>query len=406
MSFSTRYLEPLRQEKRLAPLLVMIACVMMGSGLVAPVLSLYAQTFGVTNVLVGALITVFGVGRLLANLPAGYLSQRIGRRPLLLAGSLLVAASSVAAALTGDFNWLLFWRFLQGVGSGVYITASVAALADISPPHRRSTNMALYQSALQIGSSLGPAVGGYAAYAFGFASSFWLYAGMSLLASATALFSFEDTLNGADARKPMPTEVRRAGLMTGPFTAICIVSLTVFFTRTAAIFQLIPLIGHETFHLDVGTIGLAVTMNAFMILLMVPFSAPLTDRFGARANVLWSTLATAVALWMLYASTTLLGFWFAVVMFGVASGVNYPAIGSFTIAALPRERYGPGMGMQRSFGDIGFVLGPVLVGLIGDMTGGAHLGGVLLNLALLVLASCFFWIASAGLRRELPSTKT
>ena len=63
-----RFLEPLRQEKRLAPLLVMIACIMMGSGLVAPILSLYAQTFGVAGALVGTLITVFGIGRLLANL--------------------------------------------------------------------------------------------------------------------------------------------------------------------------------------------------------------------------------------------------------------------------------------------------------------------------------------------------
>ena len=92
-----RFLEPLRQEKRLAPLLVMIACIMMGSGLVAPILSLYAQTFGVAGALVGTLITVFGIGRLLANLPSGYLSQRYGRRPLLVGGPLIVAAASVGA---------------------------------------------------------------------------------------------------------------------------------------------------------------------------------------------------------------------------------------------------------------------------------------------------------------------
>ena len=82
MALTLRFLDPIQQDKRLVPLLVMIACIMMGSGLVAPILSLYAQTFGVASTLVGTLVTIFGIGRLVANLPAGYLSQRIGRRPL------------------------------------------------------------------------------------------------------------------------------------------------------------------------------------------------------------------------------------------------------------------------------------------------------------------------------------
>jgi MFS family permease len=181
---------------------------------------------------------------------------------------------------------------------------------------------------------------------------------------------------------------------------MCIISLTAFFTRTAAVFQLIPLIGHDQFALGVDLIGLAVTITAFTILLMVPISAPLTDRFGARAIVLWSTLASGGALWMLYASTSLFGFWLGVVLFGLAAGINYPAIGSFTISALPRERYGPGMGMQRTFGDVGFVFGPVIIGALADLTGDGNLAGVAFNVAILFVASFFFWIVSRGMRRE------
>ncbi len=395
-----RFLEPLRQEKRLAPLLVMIACIMMGSGLVAPILSLYAQTFGVAGALVGTLITVFGIGRLLANLPSGYLSQRYGRRPLLVGGPLIVAAASVGAALAGDFTALLVWRFLQGVGSGVYLTASLAAMADISPPNRRARNMALYQSSLQLGASVGPAVGGYAAHYFGFASVFWFYAGVALLASAAAVFSFEDTLNKTEARKPLPSSVSRRGLMTAPFTAVCILSCVVFFTRTATLFQLIPILGAETFGLDLWAIGLAVTLSAFMNFAMLPITTPLIEHFGPRANVLWSTLATAVALATLYLSSSQIGFWLAVVMLGAATGVNYPALSAFTISALPRERFGPGMGMQRTFGDVGFVFGPVVVGALSDFTGGAHLAGVSLNIALLGAAALVFAVGSRGERLE------
>ena len=401
MALTLRFLEPIRQEKRLLPLLIMIACIMMGSGLVSPILSLYAQTFGVASTLVGTLVTIFGIGRLVANLPSGYLSQRIGRRPLLVCGSLLVAGSSVGAALATDFNWLLFWRLLQGIGTGVYMTASMAALADISPPQHRAGNMALYQSSLLLGASIGPAVGGFVAQFYGYASPFWFYMGVSLMASVTALFSFEDTLNKTDARKPLPSSVSRRGMMTAPFTAVCILSGVIFFTRTATLFQLIPMLGAEVFGLDVGSIGAALTLSAFMNFLMLPVATPLITRIGARATVIWLTLGSAVGLAMLYLSASQAWFWMAVIVLGASSGVSYPAVSSFTIACLPRERYGPGLGMQRTFGDVGFVFGPVVVGALGDLTGGGHFAGVMLNIALIVVAVVIFSVGSRGTRMEM-----
>jgi MFS family permease len=157
----------------------------------------------------------------------------------------------------------------------------------------------------------------------------------------------------------------------------------VFFTRTATLFQLVPFLGAESFGLDVGTIGVAITVFAFMNFAMLPITTPLIEKFGARANVLWYTLATAVGLAVLYLSSAQIGFWLAVVMLGAATGVNYPAISTFTIAALPRERFGPGMGMQRTFGDVGFVFGPVIVGALSDFTGGGHGAVMALNIVLL-----------------------
>ena len=396
----TRFFEPLRQERRLAPLLVMIACIMIGSGLVAPMLSMYAQTFGISGAMVGTVVTIYGVGRLLANVPSGYLSQRYGRKPLLMGGPIIVMVGSVGAALAEGFVSLLIWRFLQGLGTGVYLTASMASMADISPPHRRAMNMALYQSSLQLGASVGPSVGGFAAWYFGYASVFWFYAGVALLAAVTAAVSFEDTIDKAEARKPLPSSVSKRGMMTAPFTALCLLSCVVFFTRTACLFQLIPLLGAESFGLDLGTIGVALTLCAFMNFAMAPVTAPLIDKFGARANVFWSTLATALSLITFYVSTTPFGFWLAVLLLGAATGVNYPAISTFAIAALPRERFGPGMGVQRTFGDVGFVIGPVIVGWLSDITGGSHWAGVWVNIALLGAAATVFAVGSRGMRPE------
>jgi multidrug resistance protein len=397
MASRFRFLDPLQRDKRLLPLLVMITCIMAGTGIVAPILSLYAQTFGVASTLVGTLVTIFGIGRLVANLPAGHLSQKVGRKPLLAAGPLLVAVSSAGAALAGDFTSLLVWRFLQGVGSGVYVTTSMAALADISPPHARAGNLALYQAALQLGASIGPAAGGWLAFHFGYQAPFWAYMCVGLLAGGMALFSFEDTLNKAEARKPLPSSVSRRGMMTAPFTAVCILSGVVFFTRAATLFQLIPLLGTESFGLDVGAIGIALTLNAFMNFVPLAGAPRLIEQFGARGIVLVSTLVSALALFLIYAAPSVMWFWVGVIFLGLSSGVSYPATSAFTIACLPRERYGPGMGMQRTFGDVGFVFGPVIVGALADLTGG-HFAGVMLNVVLIVLATVIFAFGSRGMR--------
>lgn len=400
MAFSTKLLEPLRRERRLLPLLVMICFIMSGSGIVSPILSIYAQTFGVAATLVGTLVTMFGVGRLVANFPAGSLSQRVGRRPLLIAGPLVVAAASLGAALATDFVWLVVWRFFQGLGSGVYITASMAAMADISPPNRRATNMALYQMSLQIGATIGPGLGGYVAHWLGYAAPFWVYMVVGLIAAATAIFAFEETLNAAEARKPLPSSIRRAGMMTEAFTVVCILTLTIFFTRVVTLFQLVPLLGAETFGLDVGAIGLALTLCAAANLIGLPMTAPLIDRFGARAVVVGSSIASAICIGMLWLDSTVIWFWISVAVMGIAMGVSYPALSSYVIACLPRERYGPGMGMQRSFGDVGFVFGPVIAGALDDFAGPGHSAVIVMCVALLLAGTALFALGSRGVRGD------
>jgi DHA1 family multidrug resistance protein-like MFS transporter len=400
MTILARYLQPLRREPRLLPLIVMIACIMMGTGIVAPVLSLYAQTLGVSSTLVGTLVTIFGVGRLIANMPAGFLSQRIGRKPLLAIGPMIVAVSAAGAALTDDFTVLLVWRLLQGVGSGIYVTTSMAALADISPPTSRAGNLALYQASLQLGATIGPAFGGYLANLFGYTAPFWAYMCVGITAATLAIFAFKDTLNKADAQKPLPSSVSRRGMMSTPFTAVCILSGVVFFTRAATLFQLIPLLGSESFGLSVGQVGLALTVNALMNFAALPFASPLSEHVGSRDVVFWSTLGSACALALIYAAPSVGWFWFAVILLGFASGISYPATSVFTISCLRRDRYGPGMGVQRTFGDVGFVVGPVIVGALADASGG-HFIGTMLNVALLVVSAIVFLVGSRGLRPEL-----
>jgi DHA1 family multidrug resistance protein-like MFS transporter len=381
------------RDRHAWPLLVMICVTMIGSGMMAPVLSLYAATFGVTSTLVGMLVTIFGIGRLFANFPSGYLSQSFGRRPLLILGPLIIATGCIGAALTTDFTHLLVWRFVQGLGSGMYMTVSIAALADMGDSSSRARLIGRYQAALQFGATIGPAFGGFVAERFGLAAPFWALLALSLATALLGVFSYRDrttpiaTLSGAFGAK--------RGLFTLPFISISLVSGVSFFTRTACLFQLMPLIGHDDFKLDVGAIGVGVTISAGAILFVLPLSTRLIERMGARWAVIASMFASALGVALLVAGSHPFWFWASMVVYGLAGGFNGPAIGAYTMECLRRSQYGAGMGMQRTISDVGYVIGPVAVGLAADRTPFGNTAGVWLTVALIVLSTILFAISSA-----------
>jgi DHA1 family multidrug resistance protein-like MFS transporter len=360
-----------------------------------PMLSLYAQTFGVSATLVGMLVTIFGVGRIVANFPSGWLSQRLGRRPLLAAGPAITAVGAVGAAMTGDFYWLLFWRFVQGVGSGMYQTVSLAALADLSTPQTRSRLVGVYQAALQIGASIGPFIGGYVAKYFGLAAPFWVLFLIAVVTCVLALVTFKDVPVTAQPTRTMSGALgRRSGLMSVPFLSISLVNAIMFFARTACMFQLMPLMGVEKFGLDVGHIGIAITIIAFAMLLVLPSASLMCDRMGSRFAVLLSSLLIMIGIGLILLGSHPAWFWVSMLVYGLASGLNSAAIGAYTIEVLPRHKYGEGMGLQRTISDIGYVIGPVFAGVAADLSGYGNAGGIVATLAMIGLVTALFLFAS------------
>lgn len=159
---------------------------MLGSSLIAPVLPLYGQTFGVGVAVVGLLISSFGAARIFVDVPGGRLVDRLGTRRTMLIGCFIVGGAAVGAALASSFHWLVVARALQGAGSALYMIAGYSFVGRVSPPEVRGRMMSYYQGSLLIGQSLGPTVGGFTAEHFGLASPFWAYA---LLVAAAALLT-------------------------------------------------------------------------------------------------------------------------------------------------------------------------------------------------------------------------
>ncbi len=202
---------------------------LVGFGIVIPILPLYAEEFGPSPVIFGLLMASFSIMQFIAAPILGRLSDRIGRRPVLLVSLLGSALGYVLFGIAGSLGMLFASRIIDGISGGNISTAQ-AVIADITGPEDRAKGMGIIGAAFGLGFVLGPAIG-----ALLVTVAPWLpgigAAVASLIAFVLVLTRLPETLD-TDARR----EARRHPLNLGsmaealghPFVGLCL--LMVFFS--------------------------------------------------------------------------------------------------------------------------------------------------------------------------------
>ncbi len=377
-----RVVRPLAENQTLLILCATTLVVMMGQGIISPVLPLYAQSFGVGTAMIGLTISVFGAARLVVNLPAGFLSERYGRRILLFGGPAVTALGSLAGGLAPTFGWLIASRFVAGTGSAMYMTGAIILLTDITTDENRGRLMSIYQGSLLLGVSLGPAVGGFVAEGFGLSAPFFLVAVLAVLARVWSFGRMPETMQGQRRASvaavegempPPPSQTARQSVMSllsrPGFLLVCLLTMSIFLTRTGGRLTLLPLIGENRLGLSPGALGLVFTMMTLLNLAVLLPTGTLIDKLGRKAVIVPSALVTGVALVLFAVSGNVWVFVLAGVIHGVGTGIVGPAPAAYAADMAPPGSRGVTMGLFRTFGDAGFVIGPVLLGALADLAG-------------------------------------
>ena len=158
-----------------------------GFGIIAPLLPQYAASFNASATAVAAVVSAFGLTRLLFAPLSGRLTNRLGETPVYMTGVLIVAASMFLIAFAQTFGQLLAFRAIGGVGSTLFTVSAMAFLARKAPPSMRGRVSGAYASAFLIGNIVGPIVGSALAV-FGYRAPFLIY-GTSLVLAAGLVLS-------------------------------------------------------------------------------------------------------------------------------------------------------------------------------------------------------------------------
>ncbi len=349
---------------------VSVTIMALGLSIISPALPLFGRSFGVGAALVGLLVSVYAVGRLILDVPGGYLVDRVGRRPVMLVSAVIVAIAAMLAATAGSFAQLVAWRLLQGIGSGLFTTAAMTAMADLGGVVHRGRALSLFSGAFLIGSSLGPSVGGLVASYWGLRAPFVVYGALAILCLIWVYFQVPETASARLASSPIlaPDEPGRP-FPRLDFVLIGIVTFAVFFTRAGGRATILPLYAYTRFAMTAAQVGIMLSVIALINMIVLYPTGALSDRFGRKRAIVPGILLMAVAFGQMAFASSHLEILVGAVILGFGSGVGGPAPAAYMADLGPPARMGTVLGLYRAIGDLGFLVGPIALGWVADAAG-------------------------------------
>ncbi|HEY3111360.1 MAG TPA: MFS transporter [Chloroflexota bacterium] len=355
---------------------LVIAVNQLGFGIIVPVTPIYARTFGVSEAAIGLVVAVYGLGRFLFSVPVGQAADRFGRKRTIFAGTLLTCAGSLLCGLAGDFGQLLIFRFIAGIGSTTVITGTQIVVADVATRENRGRMMSTYQGFFSFAVGVGPSIGGLVALLFDARAPFFVFAALTLVAGAIALTQLPETAGRREVRPlaggaspPGGPGVVRQLLTNVGFLCVSRVTFQQAFTRTGAIFAVVPLMGVERIGLDPARIGLAITIGNMLNLATIAGAGFLVDRYGRKPVIVPSCLLGAAAFAGFAYALDYPSFVLSAILWGIGSALGGSSA-AYAADQAPPGGNGVTMGIYRMLSDAGYVLGPALLGLIAQEAGG------------------------------------
>ncbi|HEY7659025.1 MAG TPA: MFS transporter [Actinomycetota bacterium] len=340
--------------------------IMLGFGILSPVLPNYARSFGVGYDSVGLLISSFSLARLIADPFVGRYIDRYGERSMATLGAAWVGLSSVAAGLSPNFTLLVITRAVGGVGSALFFAALLSFLLRTVPQARAGRVMSVYFASFNLGFIAGGPLGGLIARWFGLASPLYIYA----VACFVAAWMFWRTIRNPERHHE---EVRRGGLRLLPWNRSFVTVLVVngvYLWMIGAVFQtLVPLFGTEELSLTLSGVGLGLAITTATELAALYPAGHATDHRGRRAVLIPALAGLAIAIAAFGLTSTTAAFFIAMGVLGVASGYAGVPPAPMLSDVTPQELKGSGVAVFRFAGDLGFVLGPLVAGWSADAFG-------------------------------------
>jgi MFS transporter, DHA1 family, tetracycline resistance protein len=382
------------KKSPLATILLVVFVDLIGFGMIIPILPLYAKNFQAEEWQIGLLLGCYSFMQFLASPVLGYISDRIGRKPVLLVSLIGSAIGYTVMANAHSLTMLFIARIIAGI-CGASVGTAAAYIADITPPENRSRRMGLIGAAFGVGFVLGPAIGGILSH-FSTVGPFWFGAGLAFL-NAIAVLLFlpepEKHVKRSEAAVPVgPDAIDRTGSDGIP---ILVVTYFVAIAGFAIVTMIYPQVLDRRFNLNPTQISLVfVFLGLVGAFIQGGAIGRLAKRFGDYKLAAVGLLVMAISMLLMPLAQNM-GL-FLLFTFGLAVGnsLAQPTLMAMASRLAATTAQGRVIGTVQSAGSLGRVIGPASGGfMLGRDRSGPGLaygntpfliGGVIMGIAFLL----------------------
>lgn len=324
---------------------------------VLPVLPLYASAHGADLAFIGWMVGAYMAANLVASYPAGWLSDKLGRRLLMAAGMALYGVASLGFVVFPQPGAFVLLRAVEGVAGACFVPTALAYVADRSPPEVRGSRLTQLTAAQYVGFLVGPALGGALASLWGFASPFWVLAVLCVLAAGLLARLPEAT--GARAPDARAEAAAWSEVRWQPVAGIGVRAVASGFA--VALYETIWALYLRDLGATTWQISLSWTLFAVPPILLAGVAGRLIDRSGPAGPVRWGTLFSGLVV-VSYALTRRvdLMLWLGVVD-GIGFAFAYPAQNAVVVSAAPESLRGRVIALVTALGTVGSLAGVVII---------------------------------------------
>ncbi|WAA08739.1 MFS transporter [Fervidibacillus albus] len=368
----------MNNRKALMILFLVMFIVMVGFGIIIPVLPFYAEELGANSKELGYLMAVYSLMQFLFSPMWGKISDRIGRKPVIMIG---ISGLAVSFFLMANANqlWMLFAaRILGGFLSSANMPTTMAYVADITTPENRSKGMGMIGAAVGLGFVFGPAIGGiFSKYSLSL--PFYIAGILSIFTFLLVLFLLTESLPNANRNHDATKGSSRWDAFSREngvlfflqfFISLSLAGLEATFAYFTA----------ERAGLDSEKLGYVfMIMGLAGAFVQGGMMGPLTKKFGEGRVIQGGIIVSIIGFGLILLTTNFLTATIFITVFGIGNGVIRPSVSSLLTKTANSEQ-GSVTGLLSSFDSLGRIIGPPLGGALFDLGSTLpYVSGILLS---------------------------
>ncbi|PKO12812.1 MAG: MFS transporter [Chloroflexi bacterium HGW-Chloroflexi-10] len=388
-------------RRNLIILFFTLVVIMMGFGIIIPLLPFVLENFGGGGKELGFLMAIFSIAQFIFSPIWGSISDRVGRKPILLIGAFGNALAMLFFALSTELWMLYAARGLAGILSSATLPSAMAFIGDSTDEKNRGGGMGVIGAAMGVGMVLGPGIGGTLAK-FSMTLPFYVAAILSTIAMVLILLVLPESLK----KEQRSTSRKISGLklktlwdaLFGPLGYLMVLSFIVFFALTN--FEgIFPMFTQQRYNYDSVQVGVVMVVVGVVSALVQGFlTGPLTRRFGERMVIKGSLIGSAVGFVLMIFAFNDLTVYLTVGFFVLGNAMLRPGIASL-VSRETVEGQGAALGLNNAFMSLGRIVGPIWAGFMLDINLNLpYISGAVVMLVIFVVS--FSWLKPKPSRKS------